>query len=56
MKALIRNGEVYKESDWSEFTRNHLSWMIGEETDDEGNKLPGDGWTLVEEYNEDDED
>lgn len=50
MRALIRGEEVYTEDCWSEFTRNHLRWMTGTETDDDGRKLPGDGWTLVENY------
>lgn len=50
MRALIRNGEIYTEDQWSSFTRTHLAFMTGTETDGEGNRLPGDGWTLVENY------
>ena len=30
--------------------RSHLKWLCGEEVTEDGEKLPGDGWTLVEDY------
>jgi len=50
VKALIRNGEVYTEDRWSSFTRTHLAWMCGQEKDENGSLLPGNGWTLVDNY------
>lgn len=49
MKALIRGNEVITEP-FSEWIENNLSFLIGDETDAQGNKLPGDGWTLIENY------
>ena len=41
MRALIRNQEIYAESNWSEFTRTHLDWHT---------TIPpgGDGYALAE--------
>lgn len=41
MKALIRNTEVYKETEWSPFTANHLEWKRAANPD-------GDGYALAE--------
>lgn len=32
------------------WVQNNIPFLIGTEVDSEGNPLPGDGWTLVEDY------
>lgn len=49
MRALIRGNEVIVEP-FNQWVTNNLKWLTGTETDEEGNPLPGDGWTLVENY------
>lgn len=39
MRALIKPGIVYLESDWTTWTRNHLDWEI-----------EINGWELVDPY------
>lgn len=46
MKALIRNKEIYPETQWSPFTINHLAWHRTANPD-------GDGYALAEDYPED---
>lgn len=41
MKALIRENEIYRESTWSAFTRNHVEWHTTATPD-------GDGYALAE--------
>ena len=50
MRALIRGKEVCLEKDWTGWQRANLAFLTGTEVDSEGNPLPGDGWTLVEDY------
>lgn len=49
MKALIRGKEVMTEP-FFPWVQNNLAFLTGTETDADGNPLPGDGWTLVEDY------
>lgn len=54
MKALIRKHddgteEVMTEP-FSPWVQNNIAFLTGQEKDAEGNLLPGDGWTLVENY------
>lgn len=54
MKALIRTHEdgtteVMTEP-FSPWVENNLAFLTGTEVDADGNPLPGDGWTLVENY------
>lgn len=49
MKALIRGNEVMTEP-FSPWVQNNIAFLTGTEVDIEGNPLPGDGWTLVENY------
>ena len=46
MRALVREQstgrEIYPESEWTEWTRNHLDWEI-----------EINGWTLVDPYEPD---
>lgn len=49
MKALIRGDEVILEP-FSPWVIANMAWLTGQEKDSEGNPLPGDGWTLVEDY------
>ena len=49
MRALIRNNEVMTEP-FSPWVKANLKWLTGTEKDADGNALPGDGWTLVEDY------
>lgn len=51
MRALIRGKEVISEP-FSPWIQNNLKWLTGKEKDVDGNPLPGDGWTLVEDYQE----
>ena len=49
MKALIRGKEVITEP-FSPWVQNNIPFLTGTEVDADGNPLPGDGWTLVEDY------
>lgn len=49
MKALIRGNEIITEP-FSDWVIANMKWLTGEEVDPEGKKLPGDGWTLIEDY------
>ena len=51
MKALIRGKEVMTEP-FSPWVQNNLAFLTGTEVDANGNPIPGDGWTLVEDYQE----
>ena len=52
MRALIRGTEICLENAWSKWQKMNLLFLTGKEKDAEGNPLPGDGWTLVEDYQE----
>ena len=52
MRALIRGTEICLENAWSKWQRMNLLFLTGKEKDADGNPLPGDGWTLVEDYDE----
>ena len=52
MRALIRGTEICLENAWSKWQRMNLLFLTGKEKDVDGNPLPGDGWTLVEDYQE----
>ena len=52
MRALIRGKEICLENAWSKWQRMNMLFLTGKEKDAEGNPLPGDGWTLVEDYQE----
>lgn len=52
MRALIRGTEICLENAWSKWQRMNMLFLTGKEKDAEGNPLPGDGWTLVEDYQE----
>lgn len=54
-RALIRGNEIMVEP-FSPWVEANLPFLTGTETDAEGNKLPGDGWTLVEDYIPEEED
>ena len=41
---------------FSPWVQNNLAFLTGKEKDIDGNPLPGDGWTLVEDYQEPVED
>lgn len=49
MKALTKGSEVILEP-FPVWVQNNLPFLTGTEVDSEGNPLPGDGWTLVEDY------
>ena len=49
MRALIRGTEVMTEP-FSKWVEANLKWLCGEEVTEDGERLPGDGWTLVEDY------
>lgn len=51
MRALIRGKEIMIEP-FSPWVENNLAFLTGTEVDSEGNPLPGDGWTLIEDYKE----
>ena len=55
MRALVRGEEVMTEP-FSPWVQNNLAFLTGKEKDFDGNPLPGDGWTLVEDYQEPVED
>ena len=50
MRALIRGTEICLENAWSKWQRMNMLFLTGKEKDADGNPLPGDGWTLVEDY------
>ena len=52
MRALIRGTEICLENAWTKWQRMNLLFLTGKEKDADGNPLPGDGWTLVEDYQE----
>lgn len=52
MRALIRGTEICLENAWTKWQRMNMLFLTGKEKDAEGNPLPGDGWTLVEDYQE----
>ena len=56
MRALIRGTEICLENAWSKWQRMNMLFLTGKEKDADGNPLPGDGWTLVEDYQEPVED
>ena len=56
MRALIRGTEICLENAWTKWQRMNLLFLTGKEKDVDGNPLPGDGWTLVEDYQEPAED
>lgn len=49
MKALIRGNEVITEP-FTPWVENNIPFLTGTETDPNGNPIPGDGWTLVNDY------
>ena len=50
MRALIRGTEICLENAWTKWQRMNLLFLTGKEKDADDNPLPGDGWTLVEDY------
>ena len=52
MRALIRGKEICLENAWTKWQRMNMLFLTGKEKDADGNPLPGDGWTLVEDYQE----
>ena len=50
MRALIRGTEICLENAWTKWQRMNMLFLTGKEKDADGNPLPGDGWTLVEDY------
>lgn len=42
MKALIRDNEIYRESEWSPFTWNHIEWYATEAPHGNNYALCGD--------------
>ena len=52
MRALIRGTEICLENAWTKWQRMNMLFLTGKEKDVDGNPLPGDGWTLVEDYQE----
>ena len=56
MRALIRGTEICLENAWTKWQRMNMLFLTGKEKDADGNPLPGDGWTLVEDYQEPVED
>ena len=56
MRALIRGTEICLENAWTKWQRMNMLFLTGKEKDVDGNPLPGDGWTLVEDYQEPVED
>lgn len=56
MRALIRGVEICLENAWTKWQRMNLLFLTGKEKDPDGNPVPGDGWTLVEDYQEPVED
>ena len=56
MRALIRGTEICLENAWTKWQKMNMLFLTGKEKDADGNPLPGDGWTLVEDYQEPAED
>ena len=56
MRALIRGTERCLENAWTKGHIMNMLFLTGKEKDADGNPLPGDGWTLVEDYQEPAED
>ena len=56
MRALIRGTEICLENAWTKWQRMNMLFLTGKEKDVDGNPLKGDGWTLVEDYQEPMED
>ena len=56
MRALIRGTEICLENAWTKWQRMNMLFLTGKEKDADGNPLPGDGWTLVEDDQEPAED
>lgn len=56
MRALIRGIEICLENAWTKWQIMNMLFLTGKEKDADGNPLPGDGWTLVEDYQEPVED
>ena len=56
MRALIRGTEICLENAWTKWQIMNMLFLTGKEKDADGNPLPGDGWTLVEDYQEPAED
>ena len=52
MRALIRGKEICLENAWTKWQRMNMLFLTGKAKDADGNPLPGDGWTLVEDYQE----
>lgn len=52
MRALIRGTEICLENAWTKWQRMNILFLTGKEKDADGNPIPGDGWTLVEDYQE----
>ena len=52
MRALIRGTEICLENAWTKWQKMNMLFLTGKEKDADGNSLPGDGWTLVEDYQE----
>ena len=52
MRALIRGTEICLENAWTKWQIMNMLFLTGKEKDVDGNPLPGDGWTLVEDYPE----
>ena len=52
MRALIRGTEICLENAWTKWQIMNMLFLTGKEKDADGNPLPGDGWTLVEDYQE----
>lgn len=55
MRALIRGNEVIMEP-FSPWVLNNMAFLTGQEKDVDGNPIKGDGWTLVEDYAQPQED
>lgn len=49
MRALIRGNEVIAEP-FSDWVIANMKWLTGEEVGTDGEKLPGDGWKLIDNY------
>lgn len=59
MKALIRKhedgtDEIMTEP-FSPWVQNNIAFLTGTEHTTDGNPMPGDGWTLVENYTPEEE-
>lgn len=54
MRALIRDKEVIMEP-FTTWIEANLPFLTGKETDQNGQPVEGDGWTLVEDYTPEEE-